>query len=66
VGLTCTYSAQSPIEGSDVENLIVANKSISELMELFGCGDIAIPEIRRDVVWDADQIKNLIDSIKRG
>ncbi len=42
------------------------NKSVSEVIEDFRAGHIAIPEIQRDVVWDAEQVKNLIDSISRG
>jgi len=49
-----------------VENLLSTLKSVSEVIDDFQRGNIAIPEIQRDVVWDADQIKNLIDSITRG
>lgn len=49
-----------------MENLIPTLKSVSELIEDFESGNIAIPEIQRDVVWDADDIKALIDSIGRG
>lgn len=49
-----------------MENLIPTLKSVSEVIEEFKNGNIAIPEIQRDVVWSADQIKNLIDSITRG
>ena len=31
----------------------------------FESGNIAVPEIQRDVVWGADQVKDLIDSISR-
>jgi len=48
-----------------MENLISTLKSVSELVEAFELGDIAIPEIQRDVVWTSDQIKDLIDSISR-
>jgi hypothetical protein len=36
---------------------------VSRLMQDFEQGRIAIPEIQRDVVWDSDQIKDLLDSI---
>ena len=39
--------------------------SVSELMDSFEKGEIAIPEIQRDVVWDADQVKELVNSIFR-
>jgi hypothetical protein len=47
-------------------NLISANMSVSELIDSFESGDIAVPEIQRDVVWDPEQVKQLIDSISRG
>lgn len=46
-----------------METLIPTMKSISELIQEFEDGDIAVPEIQRDVVWGADQVKDLIDSI---
>lgn len=49
-----------------MENLISTLKSVSELIEEFQAGDIAIPEIQRDVVWNSDQVKSLIDSISQG
>jgi len=49
-----------------MENLIPTLKSVSELIDDFESGNIAIPEIQRDVVWDADDIKALMDSIGRG
>src|SRR5205814_5361043 len=41
-------------------------KSVSELVDDFESGSIAIPEIQREVVWDGDQVKSLIDSIDKG
>src|SRR5262249_43602641 len=52
--------------GTRLENLIPTLKSISEIIEDFRSETIAIPEIQRDVVWGAGQIKDLIDSITRG
>lgn len=37
--------------------------TIGHLMDEFRNGSIQIPEIQRDVVWKADKVKNLIDSI---
>ena len=47
-------------------NLIPTLKSVSEVIDQFRAGHIAIPEIQRDVVWDAEHVKDLIDSISRG
>ncbi len=49
-----------------MEHLLSIQKSVAEIVDEFQSGDIAIPEIQRDVVWTADQIKALIDSISRG
>jgi hypothetical protein len=46
-----------------MENLLPTVKSISDLIDDFESGTIAIPEIQRDVVWKAEQVKDLIDSI---
>jgi len=46
-----------------MESLLPTVKSISELIEDFESGNIAIPEIQRDVVWKAEQVKDLIDSV---
>lgn len=48
-----------------MEKIIPTHKPISELVNLFAAGSIAIPEIQRDVVWKADQVKELIDSISQ-
>ncbi len=49
-----------------MEPALSTTKSVSELMEAFQAGVIAVPEIQRDVVWDSDQVKSLIDSIALG
>ena len=46
-----------------MEKLMTTFHSISELLDDFEKGLIAVPEIQRDVVWKSDQIKELIDSI---
>ena len=46
-----------------MEYLIPTQWSISKLMGYFEQGQIAIPEIQRDVVWSSDQVKQLVDSI---
>ena len=43
--------------------LISTNWPMSKLMELFESGQIAVPEIQRDVVWKPDQVKDLVHSI---
>ncbi len=49
-----------------MEKLTQTSKSVSELVHDFECGHVAIPEIQRDVVWKAEKIKALIDSIANG
>jgi hypothetical protein len=39
-------------------------KTVQELTDMYARGDIAIPEIQRDFVWDARRIKLLLDSIQ--
>src|ERR1022692_3743770 len=39
--------------------------SVKELTEQYRKGDIAIPEIQRDFVWDAKRIRLLIDSVHK-
>jgi hypothetical protein len=48
-----------------MEALLTTIRSISDLIDDFEGGDIAIPEIQRDVVWKAEQVKDLIDSISQ-
>jgi hypothetical protein len=43
--------------------LIAATKPVSELVNDFAEGYLAIPEIQRDVVWKPDQVKELISSV---
>jgi len=49
-----------------MDTLIPTQRSVSQLIQDFEAGNIAIPEIQRDVVWDAEQVKGLIDSINKG
>jgi hypothetical protein len=46
-----------------MEYLDATQWPVSRLMQDFEQGRIAIPEIQRDVVWDSDQVKELVDSI---
>jgi len=46
-------------------NLMPTTKSVSELVDLFESGSIVVPEIQRDVVWKADKVKALVDSISK-
>jgi len=46
-----------------MEYLLPTQWPVSKLMELFETGQIAVPEIQRDVVWKPDQVKDLIWSI---
>ena len=48
-----------------MDNLISTQWSISQLIQFFQNGNIAIPEIQRDVVWKPEQVKGLFDSINR-
>ena len=41
------------------------NFSIKQLTDMYTSGEIAIPEIQRDFVWDAKRIRLLIDSIRK-
>src|SRR5947207_15859939 len=47
-------------------SLLTTTKSVHELVASFAAGEIAIPEIQRDVVWKPEQVKELIDSINLG
>ena len=49
-----------------MKNLISTQWTVDQLVQYFAEGRIAVPEIQRDVVWDADQVKELVDSISRG
>src|ERR1700723_3698715 len=46
-----------------MEYLLTAPWSVSQLIDNFSEGRIAIPEIQRDLVWSSDQVKSLLDSI---
>jgi hypothetical protein len=41
------------------------NFSVKELTDMYANGEIAIPEIQRDFVWDAKRIRLLLDSIHK-
>src|ERR1700687_1333543 len=45
--------------------MLTAQKYVSDLVEEFMDGTLAIPEIQRDVVWKQDQVKELILSVFR-
>jgi hypothetical protein len=49
-----------------MEHLITTSKSVAEIADEFESGNIAVPEIQRDIVWNSDQIKRLVDSIANG
>jgi len=49
-----------------MDTLITTQRSVSSLIQDFGEGNIGIPEIQRDVVWDSEQVKGLVDSINQG
>jgi hypothetical protein len=46
-----------------MEHLTTTQWSVSKLMDAFQSGNIAVPEIQRDLVWSSDQVKDLLDSI---
>ena len=46
--------------------MLPTQKYVSELVDEFMDGSLAIPEIQRDVVWKPDQVKELILSVFRG
>jgi len=48
-----------------MEELLTINKAVYQLIQDFESGNIAVPEIQRDVVWKPDDIKGLIDSISQ-
>jgi uncharacterized protein with ParB-like and HNH nuclease domain len=45
-----------------ISQLIQQNNTVNELIDMYSKGVIAIPEIQRDFVWDAQRIKLLLDS----
>lgn len=48
------------------QNYVVDSKSISYLLNNAQYGEIAVPEIQRPFVWEADKVTKLIDSLYRG
>jgi hypothetical protein len=46
-----------------VRNLTPTHWPVEKLVRSFAEGEIAIPEIQREYVWDDDQVKDLLDSI---
>jgi hypothetical protein len=49
-----------------MDTLISTQWPVVSIMQDFFDGKIAVPEIQRDVVWKAEQVKKLIDSIHEG
>src|SRR5439155_17114508 len=45
--------------------MLPTQKYVSDLVEEFMDGSLAIPEIQRDVVWKPDQVKELVSSVFR-
>ncbi|MGA2033599.1 MAG: DUF262 domain-containing protein [Thermoguttaceae bacterium] len=48
-----------------MDTLITTQRSVVSLIQDFEKGNIAVPEIQRDVVWGPEQVKGLLDSIDR-
>jgi hypothetical protein len=46
-----------------MRHLTPTHWTVEKLVQSFANGEIAIPEIQREYVWDDDQVKNLLDSI---
>ncbi|AXX15583.1 hypothetical protein KHM19_18700 [Leptospira borgpetersenii] len=40
-----------------------ADTSITVLIEKFNAGELGIPEIQRDYVWNKSQVKDLVESL---
>ena len=53
-------------KGTNMSKPLTTQKTVIDIVKEFEQGIIAIPEIQRDVVWNASQIKSLLDSISRG
>lgn len=47
----------------NVDKYSVAQYSVKSLLGYIDAGDIAIPEIQRPFVWNATQVRDLIDSL---
>lgn len=50
----------------NVDKYSVSQYSIKSLLGYIDAGDIAIPEIQRPFVWNATQVRDLIDSLYNG
>ncbi len=48
-----------------MSRLMPTQQPVMQLEKDFASGDLAIPEIQRDVVWKPDQVKELISSVFR-
>ena len=46
-----------------INRLMPTNIAVPQLVSEFADGNLAIPEIQRDVVWKPDQVKELISSV---
>lgn len=42
------------------------NRSVSEILEMYDNGEIVIPDLQREYVWNYSQASLFIDSILRG
>ena len=51
---------------NNVDKYSVSQYSVKSLLGYIDAGDIAIPEIQRPFVWNATQVRNLIDSLYNG
>ena len=50
----------------NVDKYSVSQYSVKSLLGYIDAGDIAIPEIQRPFVWNATQVRDLIDSLYNG
>ena len=48
------------------EKYSAQNKSLATILGHINAGEIAIPEIQRPFVWEASQVRDLIDSLYKG
>src|SRR2546423_204812 len=48
-----------------INSLMTTNFPVTQLVNDFADGTLAIPEIQRDVVWKPDQVKELVTSVFR-
>jgi hypothetical protein len=62
IDLASYKSGGSPMR---TNQLMPTPLAVSQLVNDFAYGDLAIPEIQRDVVWKPDQVKELISSVFR-